>query len=281
MTSRSGSQKGSALALVMWLLSAMTVMVAGAVSMSRDEVRLSGTAASSARAFYLGKGVARLAVLERAQTVRAVDINSEPEERRAVFSKRYAFNGAAVHAKVMPASGFVSLQGSDDETWEALLINIGGLDAATAKHVANRFSSASGGGGGAPAGVTSFGAYRYKYGGGSGRTTHVESLLSIEGMTRDAYDRVYPYISPLAGPSTPNLAFSPDKLVAVFSNDVETDEQVGGGNGGAYCVEIEIDFGPGDRFVQRVWVNARDAANGAVQFVRIERPVRSSSSTVS
>ena len=266
-------QKGSALALVMWMLTALSVVVAGAVSMSREEVRLSSGAMFSAKAFYLGKGVALLAMFERAQMAQASSGDNEFENRSAVFSKRYTLGGAVVDAKVIPASGFVSLRGSDDKTWETLLTKIGGLDVSTAEQVIKKLPSTVGGGA-LPGNVTGFAAYRFKYGGGGGHTRHIESLLSLEGMTRDAYDRIYPNISPVPGPSTPNLMFAPKEISAVFEDASESEAPSRGGSGGAFCVQVEMDFGSGDEFAQRIWVSNRGAASGALEFVRIEPPVR-------
>jgi type II secretory pathway component PulK len=58
-------QSGTAIALVMWLLSVMTITVAGVVSLSRDDVSLAEAQLTTAKAYYLGKGVARLVMRDR------------------------------------------------------------------------------------------------------------------------------------------------------------------------------------------------------------------------
>lgn len=269
-----GSQKGSALALVMWLLSAMSVLVAGAVSISRQETALAGDGAFTSRAFYLGKGVAHLIMAERALISQAAAGGDAVRDRPAGMTHRFEIGGASVEATLIPASGFVALRGSDKATWLTLLTKVGDLDPSAAQLVADRFSGHAGNGGDlTPAGVTGFAAYRYKYGGGTGEVAHVESLLGVQGMTRNAYDRIYKSIAPVSGAATPDLTFATEEIRQAFE-DAPSDPSLGTWNEGAACIEVLMDFGSGDRFTQRLWVRGRDSASGAVEFLRVELPAR-------
>ena len=60
------SQSGMALALVLWMLTALTVLVAGLVAISREGAGSIDAKVISAKAFYIGKGAARLAMRDRA-----------------------------------------------------------------------------------------------------------------------------------------------------------------------------------------------------------------------
>ena len=51
------SQRGVALAVVVWMLAALSVLVAALASMSREEVSAVNTKVVSAKAYYLGKGL--------------------------------------------------------------------------------------------------------------------------------------------------------------------------------------------------------------------------------
>ena len=52
-------ETGVALAIVLWLVAALSMMAAGLASLSRDEVSSAATNSLLAKSFYLGKGVAR------------------------------------------------------------------------------------------------------------------------------------------------------------------------------------------------------------------------------
>ena len=59
-------QSGIALALVLWMLAALSVLAAGLVAMSREGTGSIDAKMTSAKAFYLGKGAARLVMWDRA-----------------------------------------------------------------------------------------------------------------------------------------------------------------------------------------------------------------------
>jgi hypothetical protein len=52
-----------ALALVLWMLTALSVLAAGLVAMSREGTGSIDAKITSAKAFYLGKGAARLVMM--------------------------------------------------------------------------------------------------------------------------------------------------------------------------------------------------------------------------
>lgn len=269
-------QSGTAMALVLWLLAAMSVTVAGAVSLSRDEVSLADDGFTSAKAFYLGKGVARLVMHDRWVSGLSRNDPLESGERpSAIFSRRYTIGGADVDATVIPATGFVSLVGSEPETWRTLFTALGGMDLSAAQQVAKEVSGLKGSETSSrPTNLTGFGAYKYKWGGGEGNVAHVESLLTLEGMTRDAYERVRGFIAPFSGPAQPNLLFAPLEIKSAFGNEVENGVTSEGGVGISFCVELSMSFGAGTLYTQRVWVAIGDSESAALDLVRVDRPVR-------
>lgn len=276
-------QSGTAIALVMWLLSVMTITVAGVVSLSRDDVSLAEAQLTTAKAYYLGKGVARLVMRDRVLSAQSGDASAEQGALSSrVFSRRYTLGGAQIDARVLPASGFVSLLGSDDETWITLLTKVGGLDTSAARQFLGGLSEQDLiQGGGAPTNLTGFGAYKYLYGGGRGGVPQIESLLAVQGMTRDAYERIRRSIAPFSGPPRPDLSFAPAEIRAAFnespSNHLGDDAR---SQSGSFCVEVRMSFGEGNRLEQRIWVVAQDATNDALNLVKVERPVRVAAKSV-
>lgn len=279
-------QQGVAMVLVMWLIAAMAITVGGALALAREEIGLASSRLGEAQAFALGKGIARLAVLDRARAQTAVDENGDPDPagQTRVFKARYEVDDLTISATVYPASGFVSVAESDPEVWQQLLSGLGGLDDATAANLAEQIvnseveTTASAGSG--PA--SSFQFYsRHRQ---ARSAIYVEQLLGVEGMNRAVYDRIRPSISPFKVGSGVDPTVAPPEMQATFgapSND-EADLLVADPDlsdaSGYYCVEIEVSASPSERFVQRVWVESRGSDEfSAVRLRRIEKPRQSAS----
>ena len=95
-------QRGVAMVLVMWLVAAMSITVGGALALAREEISLASSRLGEAQAFALGKGIARLAVLDRAKAQTAVDENGDPGPAglSRVFTSRYEIDDLTVSATV-------------------------------------------------------------------------------------------------------------------------------------------------------------------------------------
>ena len=277
-------QQGAALVLVMWLIAAMGITVGGALAVAREEIGLASSRLGEAQAFALGKGIARLAVLDRARAQTAVDGNGDPDPAglTRVFKSRYEIDDLTVSATVYPASGFVSVSESDPEVWQQLLSGFGGLDEAAAaalaeQIVASELENMGSAGSGA---VGSFQFYSRHRQARSG--VYVEQLLGVEGMNRAVYDRIRPSISPFnVGPGVES-AVGPPEMQAAFGSPAGQEAEPLGAEisaqdaSGYYCVEIEVSTSPSERFVQRVWVESQGSDEfSAVRLTRIEKPRQS------
>ena len=95
-------QQGVALVLVMWLVAAMAITVGGALALARDEVNLASARLGEAQTFVMGKGIARLAVLDRARakTVTNEDGEVYPAALNRVFKTQYELDGFRIVATV-------------------------------------------------------------------------------------------------------------------------------------------------------------------------------------
>lgn len=278
-------ERGAALVLVMWLVAAMAITVGGALALAREEVGLASSRLGEAKVYALGKGIARLAILDRASAKMGVDENGDPDPAglARVFSAAYQVDGLQVTAKVYPASGFVSVAESDPEVWQELLAGLGGVDMATAGQLAEAIVAtelkARAGVGSGPAG--SFGYYYAKKAGRS--SVYVEQLLNVEGMKRATYDRIRPIISPFDVGSGVDVEAAPPELQQIFGATEAATEgtnpqglaDLSGSNDtqGYYCVEIEVRLAPSERFTQRVWVESSGTDEfSAVRLARIGKP---------
>ena len=274
-------QRGAALVLVMWLIAAMGITVGGALALAREEIGLASSRLGEAQAFTLGKGIARLAVLDRARAQTAVDENGDPDPAglARIFKSQYEVDGLNISAAVYPASGFVSVAESDPEVWRQLLSGIGGLDdgaaAALAEQIVGSELETTASAGSGPRGSFQFfSQFR------QGRSVvYVEQLLGVEGMSRAVYDRIRPSISPFNTGSGVDVSVAPPEMRAAFGGPDEIGDapEVAGssqsGSTGYYCVEIEVSASSSERFTQRIWAESRGSDEfSAVRLTRIEKP---------
>jgi len=278
---RPRSQQGAALVLVMWLVAAMAITVGGALTLARDEVKLASARLGEAQTFVMGKGIARLAVLDRARARTATNDDGEvyPAALIRVFKTQYELDGFRIVATVYPASGFVSVAEADPEVWQQLLAGVGALDEGSATSLAQRIvetelkATIVGSG---PA--ASF--QRYSRNRQSRAGVFVEQLLGVEGMTRAVYDRIRPSISPFNVGSGVDAAAAPPEMRAAFGRGAEDESSLlsgpkpdAGAASGYYCVEIEVSTSPSEGFVQRIWVESHGSDEfSAVRLARVEKP---------
>jgi general secretion pathway protein K len=279
-------QQGAALVLVMWLIAAMGITVGGALALAREEIGLASSRLGEAQAFALGKGVARLAVLDRARAQTAADENGDPDPAglARIFRSQYEVDGLNVSATVYPASGFVSVAESDPDVWQQLLSELGGLDDGAAAALAEQIISSESGltasaGSGPRNSFQFFSSHRQ-----ARSAVYVEQLLGIEGMSRAVYDRIRPSVSPFNVGSGVDPTLAPPEMQAAFRAPDDDQAGLSGAEpglldaSGYYCVEIEVSASPSERFVQRVWVESRGSDEfSAVRLTRIEKPRQSAS----
>ena len=279
-----GKQRGVAIVLVMWLVAAMSITVGGALALAREEIGLASLRLGEAQAFALGKGIARLAVMDRARAQTAVDENGDPDPAglSRVFMSRYEIDDFTVSATVYPASGFVSVSESDPAVWQRLLSGVGGMDNVAAATLAEQIVSSelemtASAGLGPPGSFQFYARYRQPR-----SAVYVEQLLGVEGMNRAVYDRIRPSISPFNVGSGVDPAVAPPEMLAAFA--ASRKEEAGPLSNkpdprdasGYYCVEIEVSASPSERFVQRVWVESQGTDEfSAVRLTRIEKPRQS------
>ena len=277
---RPRSQRGAALVLVMWLVAAMAITVAGALALARDEVNLASSRLGEAQTFVIGKGIARLAVLDRARARTSTNDDGEVDQAALtrVFKTQYQLDGFNIVATVYPASGFVSVAEADPEVWQQLLSGVGALDEGSAASLAQQIVEteleATSAGSGPSGSFQSFSRHRQSRSG-----VYVEQLLGVEGMNRAVYDRIRPSISPFNVGSGVDATVAPPEMRAAFGGGREDESSLDSGSkpdaaaSGYYCVEIEVSTSPSEGFVQRIWVESHGSDEfSAVRLARVEKP---------
>ena len=278
-------QSGMALALVLWMLTALSVLAAGLVAMSREGTGSIDAKITSAKAFYLGKGAARLVMMDRAHQQSgewAGASTTEDVKFDNIYTASYQFGDVEVIARVFPSSGFMLMPTGASESWVTFLSSVGGLDAASAAQVADRFESYFEEneyiGGGSEPDTSTFGGYISAYSdgelGAGGGVSYVETLLGVEGVTREVYERIRRSVAPVAGSATPDPAFAPPELKAAFQEGLEAPLAKQNSNARYFCVELLMNFRGAEQMSQRIWVDGRGSIRGQSKLVRVERPLR-------
>ena len=278
---RAHSQKGAALVLVMWLVAAMAITVGGALALARDEVNLASARLGEAQTFVIGKGIARLALLDRARARMAANDDGQVDSAALsrIFRAQYELDGFRIVATVYPASGFVSIAEADPDVWQQLLAGVGSLDEGSAASLAHEIVEteleATSAGSGPAGSFQSYSRHRQSRSG-----VYVEQLLGVEGMNRAVYDRIRPSISPFNVGSGVDAAAAPPEMRAAFGGGMEDESAFDSGPkpdakaaSGYYCVEIEVSTSPSEGFIQRIWVESRGSDEfSAVRLARVEKP---------
>lgn len=256
------SQRGVALALLLWMLAGMSLLVSAVVGLSRSDVQLTALQLDQARAQAAAIGVAHLAL--RNQYLQQPGDSQQDDESA---QNSYRFAGYDVQVSMIPAAGLVNLNTVQAPLLAILLQAAGGLEKEEAEVLASAIVDRR------------LGAAMDEDGSdlGSG-TFHVEEqVLTVPGMTRDVFEgiREYVHTQPDAGEidllAAPALlldawrAIDPDAVDFALKSrqdealDAPGDRQPAGplalAGGGTYCLVVDVHMGQGRTFRQRIWVD--------------------------
>lgn len=286
-------QRGVALAFLLWMLAALSLMVAGVVSVSMSDVKATGLQLDQARAEAAAAGAAHLTMRDLLAAQAEAEFNP-----RLVFTREYAVGESVATVQAIPIGGFVGLNQAPAELLQLVLQYIGGASPGAAEALAGAVVAARESGlfadDGAPAEA-----------GAPAPFMVVEDLLRVPGMTRTVYDRVRfalhaqvtgaPGIDPLAAQALvlQALAQGDSALVDVVLEQRQdasaidfasppglNQEFITTGGGGAYCLEINVQVAGGRQLRQRIWADMGGRTGSA--FWRFTRafPVEAANAAV-
>jgi len=184
---------GMALIAVLWMTAALSLLVAGMLSISRAEVKATQVRSDLAQATALGDAAIQLAVLDW-QT-------RSPKPDRLLHTD-YLIEGRPVAVRLVPASGYVDLNTASQALLAVLLQFGGGLAPAEAETMARRIvdwrdrnEAELPGGAEAPAYAAAGVPWRPR----NGSFLVPEDLMQVLGMDFDLYQRIRPLITVWAG----------------------------------------------------------------------------------
>lgn len=183
MKGRGAFDRGMTLVIVLWVVAALTILVAGLVRAQRSELRLANASRSQLVAVASGRAAIQRAAQEMVGSAQPVARLMRRPVREA---------GLEIELEVMPLVGLVDLNSAPELLLQALFQQAGGLAEAPARAAAAAVMSRRQ----ATSGATRFDA--------------TEELLALPGVDHDLFARIAPLtttdsagggrVNPLAAP---------------------------------------------------------------------------------
>lgn len=197
---RSNSQSGYALALLLWMITGMSLMVTAVIHFARDDIGLSELRVNEAKSRALARGLGYLVSRDMAlrefefagrgvETEEGGSLDGRANEGNAIAENQsvgpfeYRFERVLGTVFVRSASAFVSLNNASEEELFKTLVVLGQAESGAAISMMhgiidyrNQVSPVS-------REMTDFRGYRFK-----------EELLTTAGVTRSVYDRVKDFV---------------------------------------------------------------------------------------
>lgn len=276
-------QQGVALAMLLWIVAALTLLVSGVVALSRTDVQLTSLQLGQAQASAAAQGAAHLLMRDLMVAREAGDYDG-----RGILTRRYRLDDIEILGRAYPVSGLVSLNSASAELLTDLLRYTGGQSQTDAEDLAERVVQWRGGE--ALTDESGQMTEEARDNGGQGNRVFAvpEDLLKVSGVSRALYDRISPALhSNLGGQSRVNPAAAPRPVLLALSQgdearvdfiedsrqDVppgETADYSGlpashlseDSGASAYCLEIEVTVSKNRVFQQRIWVDAQSNESG-------------------
>jgi general secretion pathway protein K len=125
----SARARGFALVAVLWIVAALTVLVAGLLTISRGEIRETQVRLDSGQAAALGDAAIQLAVLDWASA-------NTPQDR--LRRAHYTFENMDIEVEIIPSTGLIDLNNASESLLRALFVHAAGLEPAHATQLAQR-----------------------------------------------------------------------------------------------------------------------------------------------
>lgn len=281
------NEQGVALAMLLWIVAALTLLVSGVVAMSRTDVQLTALQLAQARAEAAAEGAAHLLMRDL-----HIEQQTGDYDGQSVLSRRYQLDGLAILGRAFPVSGLVNINSASPQLLADLFHYTGGLRAAEAETLAQRVVQWRGGT--ADPGVLEAETSRQ-----NSRTFAVlEDLLKVNGLSRELYDRVSPALSAQqGGQSGINPAAAPRAVLLMLAegdqarvdfvvnsrqdvlpgedadySGLATPHLAQGGSASVYCLEIEVTVSENRVFKQRIWVSSGSGGSALPWQIRRMQP---------
>ena len=189
------TQKGMALIAVLWIVAALSILVAGMSQAVRVEARLVSSARQIVVASALGDAAIHL-------VLQAMVASAEPLTRLATVQTRY--QGLEIAVQILPLNGLIDINSAPEPLLARLFVLAGGAapaDAAVLAHAAVELRAARG----AQGRAQGFEAQ--------------EDLMRVPGLDYDLYANIAPLVTAdQAGSGRVNPMAAPEGVLAVLAD---------------------------------------------------------------
>lgn len=264
------SQRGVALAIVVWFLAAMSLLVSGIVFQARVDTRMAQLHAAKAKAVAAGDGAIQL-MLANLQSGNP-DV-FDPAHRLPQMD--FEIGDYPVTVKLVPVAGLIDLNGAPVDILALLFTARGGLDDADAQFLAGS--------------VLKWRSGSDRKQAGSARFAAIEDLLRVEGVSRTLLDGIRDSVAVSAtGHGGLDWSVAPSSVFDILalknpgrasSMLNEFEKRAGEGNKnsrlgavGSYRLDAIVNVGD-QQWLRRRWASSGKTTGGLPwQFVRTEAP---------
>lgn len=279
-------QKGFALAMLLWLIAAMSLLVAGVVYTAKMDVRQVQfvSAKSQAKAILDGAILKSMAEFETSK-------KQGDYQGRGIYYSEQVVGEQNVMVRLLPATGLIALTAASKPLWVELLVVAAGLELVEAELLADNILAwqkpLSSNNSGVSAQYQNLGLPEPR----QGAFLAVEDLLAVIGVTGETFhsikDLVYVSgavgIDPIAAPAgvLRVLAGGNQSVVDEYlklRNELPVNEVlphaqmnqefVASGNGSLLRVDARMRSADGKVFQRRVWVDTAKQAYGLPWGIR-------------
>lgn len=269
------SQRGVALAIVVWFVAGMSLLVAGIVASARVDTKTTQVYLARAKAVAAGDGAIQLAMVERINAFQGSAAGPQVSESRQRMGE------LDVLVRITPATGFVDMNTAPLEMVQALFYFAGGLEAGEAQTVASNVVKWRRG--------DADGSNDKTKRADRGRFYSLEDMLRVEGVTRTLLDGVRDYAvagswrrGPIDWSASPGdmlevlASLNPQQANAVNRRRESMSASGSAGRlrgGGVYRADALVTYG-GRTWLRRRWLKMESANNSMLpwQAVRTEAP---------
>jgi general secretion pathway protein K len=269
------SQRGVALAIVVWFLAAMSLLVSGIVFQAKVDTRMAQLHAAKAKAVAAGDGAIQL-MLANMQSGKPDGF----DRAHRLPTMEFEIGDYPVTVHLVPVAGLIDLNGAAADILALLFIAQGGLDDADAQFLAGN--------------VVKWRTVAGRKQAGTGRFAAIEDLLRVDGVTRTLLDGIRDSVAvSRKTQGAVDWSLAPASVLEVLAlknpgrassmlNEFQKRSGAGnknnrlgsaaGASAGAYRLDAIVSVGD-QQWLRRRWASAGKTAGGLPwRYVRTEAP---------
>jgi len=196
-------QNGVALAVLLWMIAALALMAAGIVLMARVDVKLAQIQTRSSQVAALGDGLVNVAMRELIHLQQSGEYQTGQSLQWSL-----TFAEQNIVLRIVPSSGLVDINQASNELWRVLLAFGAGIDSADVELLLENIEQWR-----HPASVPD-GEVAPR----QGVFLAVEDLMLVDGMTREIFEKLRPFIHIYGGGTGIDLRAAPIEMLTILAS---------------------------------------------------------------